>query len=89
MTPDGQFRDPAPPPKAGRFDRALTKLGGAALLVALAAGGLVLAGLAILFIGILLPVLIVAGLIGGGSLWWRVRRMRRNGQAVPFVVIRR
>jgi hypothetical protein len=92
MTPDGEFRDPMPPP-ASRLDRALQRVGGAAVLVALAAGGIVIAGIAILFAAIALPVLIVAGAIGAGSLWWRLRRMRRAGAApqgaVRFVVIRR
>ena len=62
------------------------------MLVAAATGGLMLAGLAILAIGILVPVAIVAGALGAGSLWWRSRRARRDGvppQAVRFVFIRR
>lgn len=88
MTPDGEFRQPTPP-RASALDRILTRVGGVALLIALAAGGIVLAGVALLFVGLVLPVLIVAGLVGGLSLWWRVRRARRNGQPLPFVVIRR
>lgn len=87
MTPEGEFRDPAPPP-AGTLDRILGRVGGIALMVALAAGGLVLAAVVILFAALALPVLIVAGAVGAGSIWWRLRRMRRQGQ-VPFVVIRR
>jgi hypothetical protein len=89
MTPEGEFRDPAPPPRRGTLDRILGRVGGIALLVALAAGGLVLAGLAIMFAALALPVLIVAGAIGAGSLWWRLRRARREGRPVHFVVIRR
>ena len=37
----------------------------------------------------LVPVLIVAGAIGAGSIWWRIRRARKQGQPLPFVVIRR
>ncbi len=90
MTPEGEFRDPLPPP-AGPFDRALQRVGGAALLVALAAAGIVLAGIAVLFAAIALPVVLIAGAIGAGSLWWRLRRMRRGAPAgaVRFVVIRR
>ena len=59
----------------------------------LAAAGLVLVALAILFVGLLLPVVIGAGLIAFVSLWWRLRRIRRGGGggpgAVPFVIIRR
>lgn len=88
MTPEGEFRDPAPA-RPGTLDRILARLGGAAILVALAAGGLVLAALAVLFVGLLLPVLIVAAAVGAGSLWWRLRRLRRQGGPVRFVVIRR
>jgi len=87
MTPEGAFRDTPRP--VGTLDRLLGRVGGVAVLVALAAGGLVLAALAVLFLGLLLPVLLVAGLVGAGSLWWRIRRARRNGQPAPFVIIRR
>lgn len=89
MTPEGEFRDPPPPPAAGKLDRLLARVGGVAVLVALAAGGLVLAAVAILFAALALPVLIVAGAIGAGSIWWRLRRARKQGQPIPFVVIRR
>jgi hypothetical protein len=63
------------------------------VLVAVAAGGLVLAGLALLAIGILLPVMLAAGAIGAASLWWRLRRARRAGAAasrqVRVVILRR
>src|SRR4051812_16310652 len=49
MTPEGEFRDPLPPPRGG-LDRALGKVGGVALLLTLAAGGLLLVALAILFV---------------------------------------
>lgn len=88
MTPEGEFRDPPAPPRATMLDRLLGRVGGVALLVALVAGGLVLAGLAVLFVSLALPVLIVAGAIGAGSLWWRLRRARRQGR-VNFVVLRR
>ena len=78
MTPEGEFRDAAPPRPASTFDRLLARVGGIAMLVAFGAGALVLAGLAVLAIGILLPVALVAGLVGGGSLWWRMRRAARN-----------
>jgi hypothetical protein len=93
MTPEGEFRDPEPPRPAGALDRLLARLGGAAVLVAVAAGGLVLAGLALLAIGILLPVMLAAGAIGAASLWWRLRRARRAGAAasrqVRVVILRR
>jgi hypothetical protein len=82
MTPEGEFRDPLPPPRGG-FDRALGKVGGVALLLTLAAGGLLLVALAILFVGLLLPVAIGAGLVAFVSLWWRMRRLRRGGGTGP------
>lgn len=98
MTPDGEFRDPLPPRRTW-LDRALGRVGGVALLVALATGGLLLVALAVVFVGLLLPVVIGAGLIAFVSLWWRVRRARRAGGPrggpgggsgpVRFVVIRR
>lgn len=90
MTADGQFRDPLPPQR-GWLDRVLAKVGGVALLVTLAAAGLVVVALAILFVGLLLPVAIGAGLIAFASLWWRMRRLRQanGGQPVRFVFLRR
>lgn len=92
MTPEGEFRDAAPPRAAGPLDRALARIGAAGMLVALITGGLVLAGLAVLAISVLLPIALVAGAIGTASLWWRMRRARRDGtapQGVRFVIIRR
>jgi hypothetical protein len=60
MTPEGDFREPPPPPAPGKLDRVLGRVGGVALLVALATGGIVLAAVAILFAALALPVLIVA-----------------------------
>jgi Flp pilus assembly protein TadB len=91
MTPEGEFRDPVPPRAAGPLDRALARIGAAGMLVAFVAGGLVLAGLALLAISVLLPVAILAGAVGAASLWWRMRRARRDGTArpVPVIIIRR
>lgn len=88
MTPDGEFREPAPR-RPTTLDRILGRVGGIAILVALAAGGLLLASLAVVFVGLVLPVLVVAGAIGAGSIWWRLRRARKQGRPVSFVVIRR
>ncbi|MGG5823937.1 hypothetical protein [Falsiroseomonas sp. HW251] len=88
MTPEGEFRDPMKRPATG-FDRLLARLGASAMLIAVGAGAVVLAGLALVFAALAIPVLLVAGAIGAGSIWWRLRRMRRNGQAVRFVVIQR
>lgn len=87
MTPEGEFRDPVPPKSRSGFDRFLARLGGVAVLVAIGAVALTLAGLAVLAIGVLLPVAIIAGAIGAGSLWWRARR--GGGTPVRFVVMRR
>lgn len=87
MTPEGEFRDPVPPRGMGTFDRLLARIGGVAMLVALGAGVLALAGLAVLALSVLLPIALIAGLIGAGSLWWRMRR--NGGQPVRFVFIRR
>jgi len=87
MTPEGEFRDPVPPRAMGTLDRLLARIGGIAMLVALGAGVLALAGLAVLALSVLLPIALIAGLIGAGSLWWRMRR--NGGQPVRFVFIRR
>lgn len=101
MTPEGEFRDPPSPPRRGRLDRALARVGGLALLLAVAAGGLVVVALAVLLLGLLLPVAIGAGLVAFASLWWRARRLRggswraggpgpgRGTGSLRFVVIRR
>jgi hypothetical protein len=94
MTLEGQFRTAPEPtggiPRRSWLDRLLGRVGGAALLLALATGGLVLAGLAVLAIGLLLPVMLVAGLVAFGTLWWRVRRAAKStGRSMRFVVVRR
>ncbi len=90
MTLDGQFRTaPEAPRRRTWLDRALGKLGGVALLLALGAGGLLLAALAVLAVGILLPVVLVAGLVGAGSLYWKLRRAGMGRQGLRFVVVRR
>ncbi|WP_338662528.1 hypothetical protein VQH23_20530 [Pararoseomonas sp. SCSIO 73927] len=93
MTPEGDFRDaPQAVPRAGWLDRTLLRLGGFAVLAAVVAGGLVLAASAVLLLGLLIPVVIVAGLVGFVTLWWRARRGGRPGgrPGMPaFVIIRR
>ena len=88
MTPEGEFRDPAPR-RATALDRLLGRVGGVALLVALGTGGLVLAGLAVLAIGLLLPLALLAGLVAFGTLWWRLRRAGLRPGALRFRVVRR
>ncbi len=95
MTPEGEFRDAPAMTRASWLDRVLARVGGIALLAALTAGGLALVAIALVFLGLMLPVALVAGLIAFGSLWWRARRMRGQpgagmpGGAVRFVVVRR
>lgn len=88
MTPEGGFREPAPAPM-GWLDRVLARIGGLALLLAVAAGGLVVVALAFVLLGLLLPVVVVAGLVAFVTLWWRLRRIRARGGAMPFVIVRR
>lgn len=91
MTPEGGFREPAAAaaPK-GWLDRALARVGGLALLLAIAAGGLVVVALAFVLLGLLLPIAIGAGLVAFVTLWWRLRRLRaRGGGALPLVILRR
>jgi hypothetical protein len=95
MTPDGEFRDAkgaGPLPPETWLDRALTRVGSAAAVLAAAAGGFLMIALAIIFLGVLIPILLGAGLIAFGSLWWRLRRARARGEVPPgfrFVVLRR
>ena len=86
MTPEGHFTTP-PPPNA--LDRALGRVLRAALVVGGVAGALLLASLALVAIGILLPILAVAALVAGSILWWRLRGARRDGRPLHFVIARR
>lgn len=93
MTPNGEFQDPLPRRRSW-LDRALGRIGGVALLLTVVAGGLLMVALAVLFLGLLLPVAVVAGLVAFGSLWWRARRLRaqgggQDGRSVRSVVLRR
>jgi hypothetical protein len=91
MTLDGQFR--TAPEAAARprtwLDRALGKVSGLALLLALGAGGLLLAALAVVAISVLLPVVLVAGVVGAGTLYWKLRRAGLGRPGVRFMVVRR
>ncbi|MDB5314739.1 MAG: hypothetical protein JWO24_583 [Rhodospirillales bacterium] len=89
MTPEGQFRDPAPRRPTSRLDRLLMRVGGVAVLLAIISGALVLVTLAVMAFAILLPVAIVAGAVGAGTLWWRMRRARAQGTPVRFGFVRR
>ena len=86
MTPEGQFT--TPPPPTG-LDRALGSVLRVARLVGGVAAVLMLGALAIAAFAILLPVLLMAGLIAGGILWWKLRQARRSGVPLRFVMVRR
>lgn len=87
MTPEGEFREA---PRPSWLDRVLARTGGIAILVLAATLGLVLVAVAILFISLLIPVAIGAGLIAAISIWWRRRRMRQAGiQPATIFVVRR
>lgn len=88
MTPEGEFREPAPP-RASWPDRVLARVGAYSVLAAVVAGGLVIAALALVFAAILLPVALLAGAIGFVTLWWRARRARREGRSFILVIRRR
>jgi hypothetical protein len=87
MTPEGEFRGPTPT-RAGLLDKLLGRVGGIAALVTLVASGIVVAGLAIAFFAIALPIALLAGLIAFGSLWWRMRRAGQQGRGFAHVMRR-
>lgn len=90
MTPEGEFRDPAPPRQATWLDRLLLRIGGAAALAALLAAGIVVAGVAVAAFALALPVALLAGVIAFCTLWWRVRRGGTVvGKNFSFTVTRR
>lgn len=86
MTPEGQFT--TPPPPTG-LDRALGTVLRVALLVGGVAAVLMAGALALVALSILIPVLLLAGVIAGGILWWKMRQARRSGVPFRFVVVRR
>lgn len=87
MTPEGEFREA---PRPSWLDRVLARTGGIAILVLAATLGLVLVAVAILFISLLIPVAIGAGLVAAISIWWRRRRMRQAGiEPASIFVVRR
>jgi len=53
--------------------------------VALATGGLLVAALALLAIGVLLPIVLTAGAIGAATLWWRLRKARARGESTIII----
>jgi hypothetical protein len=85
MTPEGEFRDPPPPPAPRGFEGFLSRLGGVAMLVALSAGGLLLAAVALVAIGVLLPIVLAAGAIGAITIWWRLRKARARGESTIII----
>ena len=71
MTPDGQFRTPPPTPWASRILRY-------AIVVAVVAGGLAIAALALWFALMLIPVVLGAALVAYFALRWRVWQAQRG-----------
>jgi hypothetical protein len=43
---------------------------------------LLLAALALVAIGVLLPIVLAAGAIGAITIWWRVRKARARGESM-------
>ncbi len=86
MTPDGHFTTP-PPPTA--LDRALGSLLRASLVVVGVVGVLAAGALALVALSVLVPLLLLAGVVAGGILWWKLRQARRTGVPLRFVVVRR
>lgn len=70
MTPEGEFRTPPRTPWSVKLLRY-------AILVAVAAGGLAVAALALWFALILIPVAIGAGLVAYGLFRWRMWKAGR------------
>lgn len=85
LTPEGEFRQPAP----SRMDRFLAVVLRYAIVIGVLAALLVLAALSIMALAVLLPVLFAAALVGGGILWWRLRKLRPSGVVRTRIVIRR
>jgi hypothetical protein len=85
MTPEGEFREPPAQPPRSWLDRTLARVGGAAALVTLGAAGLLAVALAIVFVGLLIPIVLVAGGTAYATLRWRARR---GGRPVAFVIRR-
>lgn len=67
LTPEGEFRTPPTPSWGARIVRA-------ALVVAVIAAGLALASLALWFALILIPIALIAGLIGWGAIRFQIWR---------------
>ena len=71
MTPDGRFVEP---PAASLATQLLRY----ALIVAVLAGGLAIAALALWFALVLIPVAIGAALVAYGAFRWRLWRLQRR-----------
>jgi len=73
MTPDGRFRTPPRVPIA-------TRIAAAAVVVAVIAGGLAAAAIALWLAFLLIPVVLVAGLVAYAALRFQLRRRSFGGQ---------
>lgn len=83
LTPEGEFRQPAP----SRMDRFLAVVLRYAVVIGVLAALLALAALSIMALALLLPVLFAAAMVGGGILWWRGRKPRQAGGVRTRIVI--
>ena len=80
MLPDGTFRAPPQPPRVP-FS---LKLGVGAVLVAVVGLSLSVAALAIWFVSLILPVVVIAGVVAWGALRFRRWQLLRGaGHVVP------
>lgn len=88
MTPEGEFREA---PRPGGPNLFVARVGGIAMLVAIAAAGLLVVALSIFFVALLLPIVLGAGAIAAMSIWWRRRQLRKMGiEPGPIrIVVRR
>jgi hypothetical protein len=44
-----------------------------------------MAALAVLAIGVLLPIVLIAGAIGAAIIWWRLRKARARGEGTIII----
>lgn len=82
MTPEGEFRDRPPQPGGSRLNRLLLRVGAAAIVLAVIAGLLALAAVAVISLAVLIPAALIFGAVGAVSLWWRMRRHRATASAL-------
>ena len=75
-------------PFAGRYVEEITPFMDDLTPLGVAMAGDLLKALAMVVLGLLIPVVVVAGLVAFVTLWWKMRQARRYGRPA-FVVMRR